>query len=318
MFSFPSFSTILILFLTKIPSFPSQPTPFSSRLLDSTLQDHAFQSFPHHRSKTGTIYTGNVPANLTGITISALRLRSGSLRKRGYNGYKEFNIPKGIVENPYVKRVILVYHNLGNWSQVYYPLPGFLYLTPVVGLLGYNADNMTAKGLSELDLRAPEDPIVIKFETLKVLGNGYSPVCVFFDLFGGVVFDHVLNGSVCSCVTQGHVGIVVENSPAPVPSPAPEHVPEYPIAGGDGGGGRGGRNRGWWVGGSVAGGVLLAALVVVLVLWVRWCRGTKRIEKMTVAADRGVPLAVAAVGRAEVPVAMSTRTKPILESEYVT
>ncbi|KAI3760330.1 hypothetical protein L1987_50724 [Smallanthus sonchifolius] len=318
MISFPSFCLILTILFTKIPTFKSQSSPpsFSSRFLDSVLQDYAFRAIPTHRPKTGVIYDGNVPSNLTGSSVSALRLRTGSLRKRGFNGYKEFDIPKGIIENPYVERVILVYHNLGNWSEVYYPLPGFLYLSPVVGLLAYNAVDLMGKGLPELDLRAPEDPILIKFETFRVLPDGVSPVCVFFDLFGGVAFEQVLNGSVCSAVTQGHVGIVVEeSSAAPVPSPA--RVPEEPIAGGGGGGGGGRRNKGWWVGGSVAGGVLLAALLVVLVLWVRWCRGTKRIEKMKDAAERGVPLAVAAVGRAEVPVAMGTRTKPILETEYV-
>ncbi|XP_076900062.1 uncharacterized protein LOC143554093 [Bidens hawaiensis] len=311
MIPFASFCIIIILLL--IPSSDSQS--FSSRFLDSVLQDHAFRSIPRHRPKTGVIYDGNVPSNLTGVTISALRLRTGSLRRRGYNGYKEFIIPKGVVENPFAQRVILVYQNLGNWSDVYYPLPGFLYVSPVVGLLAYNAVNLTAKGLPELDLRSPEDPILIKFESLKVLRDGYSPVCVFFDLFGGVAFDKLVNGSVCKSVTQGHFGIVVEET-----SPAPETVPENPIAGagGGGGGGRRRKNKGWWVGGSVAGGILLVALVVVLVLWVRWCRGAKRIEKMTVAAERGDPLAVAAVGRAEVPVAMGTRTKPVLESEYVT
>ncbi|KAK9066000.1 hypothetical protein SSX86_015402 [Deinandra increscens subsp. villosa] len=309
MISFPSFLLISTILFTKIPPFTSQ----SSRFLDSILQDHAFRAFPHHRPKTGVIYDGNAPSNLTGTSVSALRLRTGSLRKRGFKGYKEFDIPKGIIENPYVKRVILVYQNLGNWSSVYYPLPGFFYLSPVVGLLAYNAVNLTGQDLPELDLRAPEDPILIKFESLSVLGNGSSPVCVFFDLFGGVAFDHVINGSFCSILTQGHVGIVVENSPAP----APARVPEDPIAGGGGGGG-GRRGKGWWVGGSVAGGVLMAALVVVLVLWVRWCRGTRRMEKMRDAAERGVPLTVAAVGRAEVPVAMATRTKPVLETEYVT
>ncbi|KAL8241506.1 hypothetical protein R6Q59_014860 [Mikania micrantha] len=322
MISFPSFCVILTILFTKIPSFNSQSSPstpqisYSSRFLDSVLQDHAFQAIPRHRPVTGVIYDGIVPANLTGTTVSVLRLRSGSMRKRGFKGFKEFDIPKGIVENPYVKRVMFVYHNLGNWSEVYYPLPGYLYLSPVVGLLAYNAVNLTAKGLPELDLRAQEDPILIKFKTLKVVPDGVSPICVLFDLFGGVAFDRMLNGSVCSSVNQGHFGIVVENN-APAPAPVPARVPEEPIAGGRGGGGGGSRNRGWWVGGSVAGVVLLAALVVVFVLWVRWCRGTKRMEKMTDAAERGVPLAVTAVGRAEVPVAMATRTKPVLESEYV-
>nr|XP_043638292.1 uncharacterized protein LOC122609305 [Erigeron canadensis] len=331
MISFPSFCIIILTFLYPFETFSLQPitqqeATFSSRFLDSVLQDYAFRSFSGHRKKTGVIYDGIVPANVTGTTISALRLRSGSLRRRGYFNYKEFDIPSGILVNPYVKRVILVYHNLGNWSNVFYPLPGFVYLSPVVGLLGYNAANLTGKGLPELDIRSSENPILIKFETLSVLPNGVLPKCVFFDLFGGVAFDHVENGSVCTSVTQGHFGIVVEKtSPppvvAPVPAPEKSHGSEYPIAGGNGGGGGGGgggvRKKWLWIGGSVAGGAVVAAAMVVLVVAVRRVVGRKRIAEMRGVAESGDPLAVAAVGRAKVPVAMGTRTKPILESEYV-
>ncbi|KVH94156.1 uncharacterized protein LOC112517865 [Cynara cardunculus var. scolymus] len=322
MISFAYYCLIFTILFIKIPIFkaqsslPTQQLSFSSRFLDSVLQDYAFRPFSRRRPRTGVVYDGNVPSNLTGATVSALRLRTGSLRKRGFHGYKEFDIPKGILENPYVERVILVYHNLGNLSSLYYPLPGYLFLSPVVGLLAYNAMDLTAKGLPELDLRASENPILVTFKTLGILPNGVSPKCVFFDLFGGVAFDHVMNGSVCSSVTQGHFGIVVEEITPPPVAPPPR-VTEDPIAGGRGGGGNGGRKKGWWVGGSVAGGVLLAAVVGVLVMWVRWYRGTKRIGRMKDAAEGGVPLTVAAVGRAKVPMALGTRTKPILETEYV-
>ncbi|KAL4586279.1 hypothetical protein LXL04_010915 [Taraxacum kok-saghyz] len=215
-----------------------------------------------------------------------------------------------------LSRVILVYRNLGNWSSVYYRLPGYSFLSSVVGLLAYSAVDLTAKGLPELDLRTSENPILVKFETLGVSPDGVLPKCVFFDLFGGVVFDRVLNRSICSSETQGHFGIVVEER-TPSPVPAPPKVPEYPIAGGESTGGGGGRKKGWWIGGSVADGVLLAVVLAILVLWVRWCSGRKRIGKMKDAAEGGAPLAVAAVGRAKVPVAMGTLTKPVFENEYV-
>ncbi|KAF8364654.1 hypothetical protein HHK36_033334 [Tetracentron sinense] len=62
----------------------------------------------------GILYHGNVPSNLTGIEISAMRLRSDSLRTRGVKGYNEFEIPEGVVVQPYVERLVLVYQNLGN------------------------------------------------------------------------------------------------------------------------------------------------------------------------------------------------------------
>ncbi|CAI9288226.1 unnamed protein product [Lactuca saligna] len=295
---------------------PTKGTSVSSRFLDSVLQDYAFRSFSRHRQRTGAIYDGIVSPEFTGITVSALRLRSGRLRRKGFYGYKEFDIPGGVIQSPYVERVVLVYQNLGNWSSVYYPLPGYLFLSPVVGLLVYNASHLTAKRLPELDLRASENPILIKFESLGLLADGVLRKCVFFDLFGGVEFDRVLNGSVCSSVKQGHFGIVVKES-VPSPAPAPSKTPENPIAVGGGGGAGGGRwNNEWWIGGVVAGVVLV--VVVFGGSWaVRGFRQRRRIEKMEYEAEGGGPLAVAAVGSALVPVAMGTRTRPVLENEYV-
>lgn len=201
-----------------------------------------------------------------------------------------------------------MYHNLGNWSSVYYPLAGYLFLSPVVGLLAYNASHFPAKKLPELDLRSSENPILIKFKSFIVPPNGVSPKCVFFDLFGGVEFNHVLNGSVCASVNQGHFGVVVEES-------CP--VPENPIAfDGSGGGGRG-RNIGWWVCGVVGGGIWVVVVVVGMWWAVRRCRQRRRVDKMEHAAENRVPLAAAIVGNVMMPVAMEIRTKPVLENKYV-
>ncbi|XP_076926840.1 uncharacterized protein LOC143594528 [Bidens hawaiensis] len=315
-----SFRLLLSLFTIlpfKFPLLKSQHLPINStRLLDSILQDYAFRPLFRHRPRTGVVYDGNVTPELTGITVSALRLRSGRLRRKGYFGYKEFDIPAGVFVSPYVARVVLVYENLGNWSEVYYPLPGYLYLSPVVGLLAYNATGVVAGVSPELDLRPSEDPILIKFESLRVLGNGVLPKCVFFDLFGGVEFNVVVNGSVCLGLKQGHFGVVVEEN-IPAPAPAPEKVPEIPVA--VGGGRRQVGSNGWWVGGIVGGVVLVVVAVVVLVVLVavrRWVR-RRRVEKMECVAEGGGPLAVAAVGNALMPVAMGSRTKPVLENEFV-
>jgi hypothetical protein len=48
-----------------------------------------------------------------------MRLKSGSLRTRGVQNYKEFHIPIGVIEKPYVKRLVLVYQNLGIFSVLY-------------------------------------------------------------------------------------------------------------------------------------------------------------------------------------------------------
>jgi hypothetical protein len=141
-----NFIAILTLPLFLSLSFSIAQVPFdddiSSRALDSVLQVYAFKAFS--RPKTGVPYDAQLPNNLIGANVSALRLRSGSLRTRGVQTYKEFQIPPGVVEQPYVERLVLVYHNLGNWSEKFYPLPGYTYLAPVLGLLSYSGVDMSA------------------------------------------------------------------------------------------------------------------------------------------------------------------------------
>ncbi|KAK2991621.1 hypothetical protein RJ640_025248 [Escallonia rubra] len=285
------------------------PNELSARLLDSLLQDYAFRAF--FRPRTGVSYDGIVPSNLTGIRISAMRLRSGSLRKRGTGSYKEFQIPAGMVEQPYVNRLVLVYHNLGNWSSLYYPLPGYVSLAPVLGLLAYDASNLSATDLPELNLRATESPILVKFPNVELAaGSGPSPKCVYFGLQGSVEFDNVVDGSACSTVRQGHFSIVVEGI---APSPAPDGE----SGGGAAGGGGVWKREVWIVVGSVVGGLVLVAVLVVMVVWVKKCRGRKKIGRMEEVAGGGVPLATVIIASGKLPVAMGTRTRPVLESEYL-
>ncbi|KAH6810882.1 transmembrane protein [Perilla frutescens var. frutescens] len=276
--------------------------------LDSLLQDYSFRALV--RPKTGIIYDGNVPSNLTGIHTAALRLRSGSLRRKGV-AFKEFNFPVGVVEQPYVERLVLVYHNLGNWSQLYYPLPGtYTFLAPVLGLLAYDAFNLTAKNPPELTIRASGNPISVTFPSAR---PGPSGMCVHFGLDGSVNFEKVVNGTTCFTTDAGHYSIVVESAAAPAPAPSP--APGGGAARSAGGKGKG--RRVWIIVASVVGGVALVILLVVLFAYLRRCRRRKKIRRMERAAEVGVPLPMTAVGNTKAPVALETRTKPFLENEFV-
>lgn len=283
----------------------------SARALDMILQDYAYEAFV--RPRTGIPYGGRVPSNLTGINITAMRLRSGSLRTRGVKMYKEFEIPTGVIVRPYVKRLVLVYQNLGILSEGYYPLPSHKYLAPVLGLLAYNASNLSATNLPELDIRASGDPILVHFSSIRPAPAGSVPRCVQFDLRGLVNFSDVESGNTCSTKQQGHFSIVIE-SIAPSPSPT------FPPPPGEGPGpspGPGGTSRSWVVVGSVLGGLALLVLLALLVFWVQRFKKRKRIQRMERAADAGEALRVTRVGDTTAPAAMVTRTQPALEHEYV-
>ncbi|XP_016513461.2 uncharacterized protein LOC107830429 [Nicotiana tabacum] len=301
---FVAFLYIILL----LPALNAQSTnaEFSARLLDSVLQDYAFRAFV--RPRTGIPYNGNVPSNFTGIKVAALRLRSGSMRRRGVSRYQEFHIPIGVLEQPYVERLVLVYHNLANWSSLYYPLPGYTYLTPVLGILSYDASNLSAKYLPELDIRASDKPILVNFSSVKPMPMAK---CVYFNLDGAVEFDTVISGNICKTTKQGHFAIVFEFTAA---------EPE-PASGGSGSSNgksdhKSGRKK-WIIFGSTVGGFVALVFLVLLIACVKKCDKQKKIGRMEEAAERGVPLLMTRVGNTKAPVASETRTRPLLENEYL-
>ncbi|RDX92372.1 hypothetical protein CR513_25509, partial [Mucuna pruriens] len=284
-------------------------TGISSRTLDAILQDCAFKAFL--RPKTGVPYDAQVPRSLTGVSVSAMRLRSGSLRTRGVESYKEFQIPIGVVEQPYVERLVLVYHNLGNWSEKFYPLPGYSYLAPVLGLMSYSGANLSASELPELDIRASDKPILIKFPHVKSPPPGSVPKCVYFDLHGSVQFDILSHGNVCSTVQQGHFSIVVESN---APSPAPAAVAVAADVGK-----AGGRNKYkvWIIVGSLLGGCLLLLMLSLLVAKVKRTKQGMKIQQLEWAAESNETLHMASIGGTKAPLAVGTRTRPTIENDYI-
>lgn len=282
-------------------------TTSGARALDALLQDYAYRAFI--RPRTGVAYNGLPPSNFTGIQISAMRLRSGSLRRRGVSAYKEFRIPKGLIEQPYVERLVLVYQNLGNWSSVYYPLPsGYRFVAPVLGLLAYDAYNLSAKHLPQLTVRASGQPISIEFS----VPNGLVAKCVSFDLNGSFDFSSIVSGNMCSTFQLGHFSVVTE-SISPAPSPMPVGPPAPPQTG------RGKKNhhRVGIIVGSVLGGMGLIILLGILVLWIYKCRHKKKMRQMETAAEAGESLEMTLVGNMRAPSATVTRTQPSLETEDV-
>ncbi|CAL0301371.1 unnamed protein product [Lupinus luteus] len=295
----------------------------SSSALDAILQNYAYKAF--YMPRTGVPYDAKLPKNLTGIKVSALRLRSGSLRTRGVHSYKEFQIPTGVIEQPYVERLVLVYQNLGNWSEFYYHLPSYTYLTPVLGLLAYSGANLSGSDLPELDIRASDKPILIKFSNLKSAPSGSVAKCVYFDLHGSVQFDILSPGNVCSTFQQGHFSIVVESnalSPEPAPSepappePAPSPQP-IPALVEETGRHKKSKTKVWKIVGSVIGVCILLIILSLLVARARKINKGMRIQQLEWAAESNETLHMTSIGGTKAPLAMGTRTRPALENDYI-
>ncbi|CAG7882312.1 unnamed protein product [Brassica rapa] len=301
------FSLQVLLFLSLSQKLSAQPPPtnVTSSSLDALLQDYSFRAFV--RPRTGILYDAAAPSNFTGIKLAAMRLRSGSFRKYGVSSLKEFTIPTGVVVKPYVTRLVLVYQNLANYSQFYYPLPGYDYVAPVLGLLAYDAKNLSAVNLPELELTALNDPIRIGFTDLERIPQGSGAKCVSFDSRGKATFkDSVQN--TCETVNQGHFSVVVK-SVASAPSPSEGRKKKKEERSED-------SAKTWIIVGSVVGGLILLGLLVCLVMRCRSYKKDEKIREMERAGETGEALRMTQVGETRAPTATTTRTQPMLETEY--
>ncbi|KAL5991386.1 hypothetical protein ACLOJK_012294 [Asimina triloba] len=294
----------------------AQSSPESSnraRQLDGLLQDYAYRAFDN--PKTGRPYEAPIPANLSGIRLTTMRLVWGSLRKRGVPRYNEFEIPSGLIAKPYVKRLALVYQNLGNWSSFYYSSQGFRFLAPVLGLLAYDATDLSAKGLRELDVAMTRGSILIHFTNVSDASSNATPQCVYFDLHGFPKFSKLESNNVCSTRNQGHFSIVVESN-APVPPPTVPPSPAMPPPAAPPAQEKK-EKKAWKIAVPVVAGVGVLVLFALLLFWLTKYRQRKKMAEMERQADIGEALQMTSVGNTRAPVAMGTRTPPSLENEYV-
>ncbi|VFR00665.1 unnamed protein product [Cuscuta campestris] len=312
----PSLHLRFLGFLTACASmvldFPAGRAEMSARSLDALLQERAFRALAWQR--TGVPCDGDVPPGLAGIGVSAVRLRSGSVRRKGFRGFNEFSIPAGVAAQPYAERLVLVYHNLGNWSGFYYPLPeSFVYLTPVLGLLAYDASDLSASEPPELDLWASEAPFLIKFSRIKPAPAPAQAKCAFFDWDGSLEFDIIVDGNICRGTKEGHFAIVVE-------LPASGQAGKLPAADIDGSKSSGDNNGFkkilfWVIFGTAIGGVVILGFLILVLA----CMKKRSEEKKTPeeASERDVALQMNAAGHTAAPVVSRSRKSPMWEDEYV-
>ncbi|XP_076908533.1 uncharacterized protein LOC143565452 [Bidens hawaiensis] len=253
-----------------------------ARILDALLQDYAYRAFILPKSDNAT-----VPNNLTGIQTSALSLTHATLFAKGVPVYKEFNIPTGIITQPSVQQLVLVYQNLGNQSTKYYPLPGYEYLAPVLGLLAYNASDQLPKTRPELEIQASGEPIYIDFGPVKPTPHGSNPICVWVDLHGQANFTNVRSGNRCLAFKHGHFSIVAKSEST---QPSSKSEDEF-------------GSRLWFYIFCPFVGISLVCIVVIYVLGIRACLIKRRLLHGT-------------GGGGEATV-VSTTQKPTLETQNV-
>lgn len=264
--------------------------------LESVLQDHALKILTHRRPHTGALYDAHLPPSLSGIKVSVVGLRSRTLWRKGAN-FSDFTIPPKTMPVPYSKRVLIVYHNLGNWSSFYYTLSGYTRVSPVIGFLVYDASFSSRKKpselskLSKLELDTKGKPIMIQFEnwTFSREGGNRDKRCAAFDERGNVGISEMSMASECQTRIQGHFSIVV---------PVKKEKQTWPFG----------------IVGFLGGFVVLILVGFVGNLAVRSLVGKRSEEMMEKEADNGEFLQTYWIHSSKMPRAEVTRTQPVLES----
>ncbi|KHM99928.1 hypothetical protein glysoja_017626 [Glycine soja] len=224
------------------------------------------------------------------MDVSVVRLRSRRLWNKGAN-FSYFQIPPRTMSIPHVRRLAIVYQNLGNWSSHYFNLPGYSLISSVVGFMVFDASNVTDTSERNITLNTMGQPISVQFPNVTFMGRGSINTrvrCVAFNANGTFQLTEMSSPGVCNSRDQGHFSVVL------------------PLE----------KKRGtWylWVIGFVVGffGLIIAGYAVFSSM--RLLK-TKRIQAMEKQAGEDQVLESRWVGNSKMPSAAVTRTQPVLES----
>ncbi|GAB2228454.1 hypothetical protein Droror1_Dr00010293 [Drosera rotundifolia] len=309
----------LILFLLFLPSPPLSPSTAAPqhptqppRLLDIFIRDYTIKHSPN-TSKTGVPYPVPLPSDLSDIAVTITRFRCGSLSRYGAL-INQFRVPIGVTIHPCVERLVVITENLGqSYSSLYYHtfnFNGYVLITPILGLLAYNAGDDTDHKSNPFELKimsGAENPIKINFTGIvKVNSTNWKksqqPYCATFENDGSngnvgrVELVGMVGEYVCGMRKGGHYGLVVEVEVSAVQVEMK-------------------REKGWKVAvGSVIGAVLGAGLLGLLVVaMVARVKKREKMEDMLRKAYEEEALQVSMVGHVRAPTAARARTWPTLE-----
>ncbi|GFP92606.1 hypothetical protein PHJA_001404800 [Phtheirospermum japonicum] len=238
--------------------------------------------------RTDELYNASLPEYLAGINVSVVKLRSTTLWKKGAN-FNDFIIPPKTLPIPYVKRLLIVYHNLGNLSSSYYTLSGYTLLSPIIGFLVYDASSYSnTKNLSRIELNTNEKPISIEFHGSSSLAYQRTK-CAEFGFYGQFFLSDMILPNICYSKGEGRFSIVT-------PYMKKEKC-----------------KLTFWVVGFLGGFLGLILVGFAGKVGVRSLM-SKRNQEMEKEADEGECLETYWIDNSKMPRAEVTRTKPVLES----
>ncbi|RZS21105.1 hypothetical protein BHM03_00053697 [Ensete ventricosum] len=264
--------------------------------LDSTIRDRAFDLLLS-RGRTGVAYEVPLPSSLSGVRASVQRMRSGNLWIRGAR-FGSLHVPPRTMTVPFVRRLVVVHQDLGNWSSSLFNVPGYSLLAPVVGCLAYDASGSTTSNApGKLELRLLGDPVSITFPRVTLpAGLNAKIKCARLGPHGSVAqLADAASDNACAATRTGHFTVVV---PSAMAGTAPDTAGKTTW-------------RVWAVAcGSGVVGLLLVGLVGMGIM--RLTRNRK-MEEMERQAEEGEALGTTWAGRSKMPSAAMSRTEAVME-----
>lgn len=281
---------ILVMFSLSLSSFARGSNDYDLDSLNAFIHDYANKSLGNPR--TGILYNIFLPANFSGMEVSAIRLRSGQFWATGRKKISLFQFPPKIRPTPYAKRIAILCQNFGNWSSYYYNVPGYRLVAPVVGFVAYDSSNSSTLGNLKVNFSVMGNPISVHFSHDIVLGGkDLTPKCVKFGADGSFTLQDMNESYVCVSRSAGHFSVVV-------PKKHDQRILKFWVLG---------FGLGFVV--LVLGGLVLAAIFRLL--------RRRKIMKMEQQTERGVAFDTFWIGGSKLPSASMIRTQPALENEYV-
>ncbi|CAI8595887.1 unnamed protein product [Vicia faba] len=311
-----SFTLILMTFSIMSLNFHEShsQTTKSPHVLDLLIRDHTFTSLDKN-FKTGIPQSVKLPSNLSGIKVDTVRFRCGSLTRYGAK-LKEFHLGIGVTIHPCIERVMLIRQSIeyNNWSSIYYAnykdLSKYQLVSPIVGILAYNADedSNSSSNPFQLGIEAGENLITIDFNNKEEKGIKVSPLCASFEGNGRMTVAKTkpLATLVCEAKMHGHFGLVVESLQQQEDNDdftKPLRLSRWKVA----------------VGSTIGAAIAAFLLGLLLVAMLVRVKKRSRMVQMERRAYQEEALQVSMVGHVRAPTAPGTRTTPTLEQhDYIT
>ncbi|MCO5582833.1 hypothetical protein L7F22_036733 [Adiantum nelumboides] len=282
--------------------------------IDSNLHKYAIQRLLSGRSHTGVAYNVSLPPSLQGITCQVMRLRAGSLHRRGL-AFNNFYISKGARVHTGWPYVLMIYKAIPlSVTALLYSLPtGYTLISPILGLLVYTSNTPSAFNASSAEMSISDKPpitIAIPIDMSFHVGS-QAVLCAFFDINGVLSLSSLSSPpNTCASATLLDMALVVLSSSSSSSSNSTSNGPPSSNSR------RSSPAKAWRValiavlasfcGLAVVGGTVMFAL--------------RLLQKRHVAklvkepADHHETLHTSMIGHTRAPTAASVRTKPRLET----